>query len=458
MLTTESSGYSQFSLFHDPDSEGPYPVADFLAIQTSGDAVSVQTNIYGTLSIRGNNANGPDGSTAAGSLRLHESGSTSTQISYVDIEAGGAMTSSYTLKLPTATPGTTGKMLEVSGYAGTTATLSWVDTPSGSGDNLGSANLQSDDTARTFTTKSETGSSFEIKTQNSGGANFKLTSGSNTSNDRASIQSNGVEFRNIAGNSGAKIELYEGSNYGSNKFVFQAPSSMTADRTYLLPHLYPTSNGQVLSSTTTGTMSWVDNTGGGGGLSGAGAAGRLALWSGGSNLTSDSGITYSSADDGITVGKVTVTDSGQGNGYIFSEVLASNLIRLNVPTTTSGAVGDGARYLDKYGSGTVLGGRVYYINGSTWTLATNTSQQAGGGLLAVGTDATSASEMLLNGTVTMATNNGWNTAPAGKALYLYTNGNLDDTPPTTGVKRIVAYVLDAANRKVYWNPDNSYIT
>lgn len=385
----------------------------------------------------------------SGSLSFKEADDNGSNM--VTLAAPSALGGNTTYTLPNVYPSSNGQVLSST----TAGVMSWA---SASGDNLGSADLQSDDTARTFTTKSETGSSFEIKTQHSGGANFKLTSGGNSSNDRASIRSNGVEFRNLAGNSGAKLELYEGSNYGTNKFVFQAPSSLAADRTYLLPHLYPTSNGQVLSSTTTGTMSWVDNAGSGGGIDGTGAAGKIALWSDTDTLTNDSGISYSNADDGITVGKVTATASGQGNGYIFSEVLASSLIRVNVPSTTSGAVGNGARYLDKYGSGTVAAGRVYYINGSTWTLATHASQSAGGGLLAVATDAASPSEMLLNGVVTMATNNGWSTATAGRALYLYTNGNLDDTAPSTGVKRIVAYVLDAANRKVYWNPDNSYIT
>ena len=66
--------------------------------------------------------------------------------------------------------------------------------------------------------------------------------------------------------------------------------------------------------------------------------------------------------------------------------------------------------------------------------------------------------MLLEGAVTMASNTGWSTTAKGRPLYLSTSGNLDDVPPSTGVKRIVAYVLDAANKKVYWNPDNSYIT
>jgi len=46
----------------------------------------------------------------------------------------------------------------------------------------------------------------------------------------------------------------------ANYNAFKSPTGMGSDLTYTLPSAYPTSNGQVLSSTTAGTMSWADNT------------------------------------------------------------------------------------------------------------------------------------------------------------------------------------------------------
>lgn len=54
----------------------------------------------------------------------------------------------------------------------------------------------------------------------------------------------------------AQIQLYEDSDNGSNYVSFSAPSTLGSDITYTLPSAYPSTNGQVLSSTTLGVMSW----------------------------------------------------------------------------------------------------------------------------------------------------------------------------------------------------------
>ena len=104
----------------------------------------------------------------SGSLSFKEADDNGS--SMVTLAAPTSLAGSTTYTLPATYPSSNGQVLSST----TAGVMSWA---SASGDNLGSANLQSDDTARTFTTKDETGSSFEIKTQNSGGANFKLTSG-----------------------------------------------------------------------------------------------------------------------------------------------------------------------------------------------------------------------------------------------------------------------------------------
>jgi hypothetical protein len=46
----------------------------------------------------------------------------------------------------------------------------------------------------------------------------------------------------------------------ANYNALKSPTGMGSNLTYTLPGAYPTSTGQVLASTTTGTMSWTDNT------------------------------------------------------------------------------------------------------------------------------------------------------------------------------------------------------
>ena len=53
-------------------------------------------------------------------------------------------------------------------------------------------------------------------------------------------------------------ELRLGSNT-ANYNALKSPTGMGSNLTYTLPSAYPTSTGQVLSSTTTGTMSWANN-------------------------------------------------------------------------------------------------------------------------------------------------------------------------------------------------------
>ena len=61
---------------------------------------------------------------------------------------------------------------------------------------------------------------------------------------------------------GAILELREGTNNGTNYVRIQAPASLAANVTYTLPTADGT-NGQVLSTNGTGTLSWATSSGGG---------------------------------------------------------------------------------------------------------------------------------------------------------------------------------------------------
>jgi hypothetical protein len=60
---------------------------------------------------------------------------------------------------------------------------------------------------------------------------------------------------------GAILELREGTNNGTNYVRIQAPASLAANVTYTLPTADGT-NGQVLSTNGTGTLSWATSSGG----------------------------------------------------------------------------------------------------------------------------------------------------------------------------------------------------
>lgn len=61
--------------------------------------------------------------------------------------------------------------------------------------------------------------------------------------------------------------------------------AQTANLNYTLPTSAPTSNGQVLSSSTAGVLSWASVSSGGGGLLDSGTATRIAFWGPGPGLT-----------------------------------------------------------------------------------------------------------------------------------------------------------------------------
>ena len=80
---------------------------------------------------------------------------------------------------------------------------------------------------------------------------------------------NGLKVKNGATNGGF-IELYEGSNNGTNKVKLLCPSSLSSDYTLTLP----TNDGdadQVLTTNGSGVLSWEDSSSGGGSFTSAGS-------------------------------------------------------------------------------------------------------------------------------------------------------------------------------------------
>jgi hypothetical protein len=61
----------------------------------------------------------------------------------------------------------------------------------------------------------------------------------------------------------AQLQLFEDTDNGTNSIIIQPPATLAADYTLTLPTALPATNGEVLSSTTGGVLSWTAAAGGG---------------------------------------------------------------------------------------------------------------------------------------------------------------------------------------------------
>ena len=92
-----------------------------------------------------------------------------------------------------------------------------------------------------------------------------------------------VNLMDATVSNGGGLVFYTGANTGAgNNLRLQLPNSFASNAVYTLPNAYPISNGQVMASTTSGTMSWVtlpaaghNSFGGAGTVQFAGAAGAF---------------------------------------------------------------------------------------------------------------------------------------------------------------------------------------
>jgi len=176
---------------------------------------------------------------------------------------------------------------------------------------------------------------------------------------------------------------------------------------------------------------------------------QIAVFNTSSSVEGDSNLTW------------TGTQFTIGGGAI----LSADLIKMNgrAPTSPSaGEVGAGGNVITQFHtSGSVTAGGVYVAGSSAWVQADADAGSTATGLLAVATDAASPSEMLIEGSVKLASNTGFSTASKGDVLYLsLTAGELtsDISGHTTGdFVRVCGYVIDASKNYVYFKPDNTWL-
>lgn len=185
----------------------------------------------------------------------------SNDSNFIGLRAPSAITSNFTLTLPSALP-------------------------------VGSSNIMVTDTSGNVT--------FPADTSYSGGY----------------LNSGGFGVRNAG-----EVRFYELNTNGGEYISLKAPGNLAGPTDYTLPGTYPGSSGFVLSSDTTGNLSWVSN-----GAAAAGSAGYVQFNVAGS-LGSDSTFTFNDATDTLSVSNVDVgVDLGvAGNLSVDGDVVLGDL-------------------------------------------------------------------------------------------------------------------------------------
>ena len=199
----------------------------------------------------------------------------------------------------------------------------------------------------------------------------------------------------VAGNSsgGGYLRLHEDTDNGNNFIAIRAPAALTGDTILLLPDGDGSAN-QVIKTDGAGNLFWEDS------------------------------------------------------------------VVHEISGTTAGDVGAGAEIV-YFGTGTVTAGLIYYYKSDgSWAITNANAVATSTGLLGVALGAGTASSvgMCIRGMVNLLTDS---TGDVGEVLWLETatNGRAADSVPTGsgGVARVIGYCLNADGRRIFFNPDNTWL-
>ena len=167
------------------------------------------------------------------------------------------------------------------------------------------------------------------------------------------------------------------------------------------------------SSVTKG-IKWAASTGGDVTVSGTPVNNQLTIWTDASTVEGDADLTWSGAALTVT-GRATITDR-------------TNIALINVDNYNGGALTSNGDY--GYGSqvylgqdlSTIIAGRTYRLDGTSWVNAvSNSTEAAASGLIAISTGTSSGVGMLLKGIVYTGT-----TGTGGDKVYLSSNGGANN--------------------------------
>ena len=223
-------------------------------------------------------------SNTATSKALQFRGNNASGATYViGLQAPDSVTANAPYILPQL-PATSGQVLSSTN----TGTMSWINA-GGADTNIANTNLTADDD-RTLDM-----AGFVLSIKNSAAQfheMFVIEPGEITIGGGGAVDAPKLLFREATAN-------------GNNSVALKAADSLTGNTVYTLPTAYPSTTGDVLSSTTAGVMSWITG-GGGGGVS--------------SVSSTFAGTAYTvTVTDSTTTPIIAITANGASTDYIDGE-------------------------------------------------------------------------------------------------------------------------------------------
>ena len=160
----------------------------------------------------------------------------------------------------------------------------------------------------------------------------------------------------------------------------------------------------------------------------------------------------------FSLGEITINgDLNVSGGNLRADAVEINGRALTTPAT--GEYGAGSRLVTQFASGTVTAGKVYVANAGSWAEGDANAGSTSIGMIAVATDAASATEMLIEGVIKLSSNTGFSGASAGDVLYLSTTaGELTTTAPSTAGEyvRVCGYVVNASTNEVFFSASRDW--
>ena len=181
-------------------------------------------------------------------------------------------------------------------------------------------------------------------------------------------------------------------------------------------------------------------------------ADKLVFWD-----DSESKLTYATIGTNLTMTSATLDASGGG----------ANMDSSASAPTNAGEFNDGARMLTSvYGTSpsATAGNVVNLANTNVSNVGATSVAAAATGMILMVTDAATGDELLIEGVIRLssATTTALlpTTAKRGAPVYMSTtDGAVTNVAPSTAGQfvRVVGYVLDAANRTIYFKPDNTWL-
>lgn len=339
-----------------------------LATTISGlTSVSSATGVFGNITTTGNNITSSATMTLTSSGNLSLSGTNALVNSNLQLRTGNSLslfnaansfatsiapanvTSSFTYTLPLTSPASNGQILSST----TGGAMSWITAAgtvtsiTATGPNLtggvitsiGNIGLSTTLTGLTSTVVGNittSGSAISSSTGNlSITANGTLGNGNLLLNSNVNIILTPQTFANVDLQNNCSLRLFDSTN--TNFVGFKTVGNLSVSLDYVLPSAIPTVNGQVLTSTTAGVMSWA--TVGAGTVTSISATGPNLT---GGVITSTGSIGLSATLTGITsavIGGTTYSSSGIAATGAYSIGTSASVIQL-APTTTVDVVSD----------------------------------------------------------------------------------------------------------------------